>query len=98
MEPSKKLKCLRKLLLGDRPKKLTFLADMPAKAFSPPPCLELHMSENVSFFLLVKKYIFLKRECSETDDYVNKTKLKISGFERKILSRNFNTSSNNFKF
>ena len=44
---------------GSRPKKLTFLADMSAKAFSPPPqSLNGHIPKNVSFFSCIQILVF----------------------------------------
>ena len=79
--------CLRKAVQ----KKRTFLADMSAKALSPPPlCVNRNMRKKQVFFSYIK-YIFLKLESPETDDFALK---KISGCEVKLVSRNFNISRN----
>ena len=72
------------LIMGRPPKKV-FCVVQPlrgavhyAKALSPPPplylCLNGHMNKKVSFFFFMyKKYMFLKRERPETDDFVIKS-------------------------
>ena len=74
--------------LGKPSKKLTFLADMSAKALSPPPRIALTTYEkNINFFFLhVQTYMFLERERPETDYFAIK--------ELTVFFRYFNISRN----
>ena len=58
----KRMNCqeYREQVKGSRPKQLTFLADMSAKAFSLPPGLNRHNEQN-DFFFMYTNNIFLHK-------------------------------------
>ena len=63
LQASKRIWATPSLCWGETSKKLTFLTEMSAKGFSPPPPGHNgHMSKNVSFFFIYKNNSFWKFE------------------------------------